>query len=75
MVHGQNIRDISDGEAVFLIVIGFVAVIIGLANKQFYGGNRFRQGPPIARWKGMTLFLLVGSVFIAAGIYHMILVW
>ena len=64
----------TDGEAVLFIVIGFVAVLAGLVNRRFYGGP-VGHGPPIARWKGMTLFLFVGLVFIAAGVYHMILVW
>ena len=56
--------------AIWAILCGCVAVVIGLAGKVFYGANDASTDStetPIPTWLGKTLFIGIGTLFIIAG--------
>jgi len=63
----------STNKAILAIVVGVIAIVIGLTNKQFYASRGMYAaglGPPIARWQGLLLFVVVGFVFCTVGIAY-----
>jgi hypothetical protein len=54
-------------DACAAIGIGFMAFLAGVFVKEFHLGEDSR-GPPMPRWAGATLFILISLGFIVAGI-------
>ena len=56
-----------------MIIFGLVAIMTGIFGKKFHGadiwgGNGDCDGPPLPRWVGAVLFLIVGLILIAGGV-------
>jgi hypothetical protein len=61
----------TEAKAIMAIIAGCVMIVIGFINKQFYAAKGLYGaglGHPIARWKGRLLFLVVGIMFLCAGV-------
>jgi uncharacterized membrane protein len=56
---------------IFQIFVGLVAIIFGLSAGEFYPAFIRKPKPdekPASKWLGRTIFVIVGIVFILAGI-------
>jgi hypothetical protein len=63
---------VNETKAILCIIAGSAAIFAGFTVKQFYaatGGNRF--GPPVARWKGRLLCVVVGAMFLFFGFKYL----
>lgn len=65
----------TEGKAILSIIIGCGAIAFSIFTKQFYtgrilGGPTSAQGRPVPRWWGRLIFLVVGSLFVLAGLTY-----
>jgi hypothetical protein len=63
----------TETKAIFSIVVGCAAIYFGFTVKQFYAARGMYgggSGPPIARWKGRLLFVVVGIGFLLIGLSY-----
>ncbi len=65
----------STNKAILAIVVGVIAIVLGLTIKQFYaakGVYGVTLGRPIPRWQGRLLFLVIGGLICLVGITYFV---
>lgn len=68
-------RDLAGG--VFQIVVGLVAIVFGFTAKHFYAAFMRRprpDEPPVPKWVGRTVSVVVGAGFIYSGLSDWLLI-
>ena len=62
----------NETKAILAIIVGSVAIVLGLTIKQFYAARGALgvtvSNRPIAIWKGRLLFFIVGAAMVLVGI-------
>jgi hypothetical protein len=63
---------VNETKAILAIVVGSVAIILGLTIKQFYAARGAlgvtESTRQIATWKGRLLFFIVGAAMVLVGV-------
>jgi NADH:ubiquinone oxidoreductase subunit 2 (subunit N) len=64
---------------ILFVIIGGLAIAMGIFGKEFYEadteGFGFKSARKVPRWSGRTLFIVVGVLFIALGIKFLVDAW
>jgi hypothetical protein len=58
----------NETSAIIVIVIGGLMIFFGFTANRFYAAPALRR--PLARWKGQTLFVGIGIVFLLIGLQY-----